>query len=733
MPDLFKKYVSEAELNTKIESIDAEAVGADAAGSAEQALSDAKTYANKQAEDAVKSANEYTDQKISAIPTPDVSGQIGAHNSDTTAHSDIRTALGTKAASSDLTSHTNSKNNPHEVTAEQVGARPNTWVPSAAEVGADASGSASKALEDANKYTDQKIAAIPTPDVSGQIGTHNTDTSAHNDIRITLGNKANASDLTSHTDSKNNPHEVTAEQVGARPNTWTPSASDVGADPAGTAAQALVDANEYTDQKIAAIPTPDVSGQIGTHNTNTEAHADIRTLISGLTERLNALADSDDTTLDQMSEVVAYIKSNKSLIEGITTSKISVSDIVNDLTTNTTNQVLSAAQGVALKGLIDALQTAVDGKAPASHGTHVEYSTVDPTMDGAASVGTAGTVARSDHKHPTDTSRASASDLSSHTSNKSNPHAVTAAQVGARPDTWMPTASDVGADASGSAATALSDANKYTDQKIAAIPTPDVSGQIGTHNADTTAHSDIRTALGTKAATSDLTSHTSNKSNPHGVTAAQVGARPDSWLPTPGDIGAAEASHGTHVTYTTTSPKANGTAAVGTESTVSRGDHVHPTDTTRAAASDLSSHTGNKSNPHGVTLAQLSVTATAAELNILDGVTATAAELNVLDGITATTTELNYVDGVTSNIQTQLNGKLGSTANAASATKATQDGSGNVITSTYATKTELNGKAGTSVATSSANGLMSSTDKAKLDKMSTISYTVVSTVSDISI
>jgi hypothetical protein len=38
-------------------------------------------------------------------------------------------------------------------------------------------------------------------------------------------------------------------------------------------------------------------------------------------------------------------------------------------------------------------------------------------------------------------------------------------------------------------------------------------------------------------------------------------------------------------------------------------------------------------------------------------ITATAAELNVLDGITATTTELNYVDGVTSAIQTQLNAK----------------------------------------------------------------------------
>ena len=52
------------------------------------------------------------------------------------------------------------------------------------------------------------------------------------------------------------------------------------------------------------------------------------------------------------------------------------------------------------------------------------------------------------------------------------------------------------------------------------------------------------------------------------------------------------------------------------------------------------------------------VTATAAEINILDGVTSTAAELNLLDGVTATTAELNYVDGVTSAIQTQLDAKL---------------------------------------------------------------------------
>lgn len=40
------------------------------------------------------------------------------------------------------------------------------------------------------------------------------------------------------------------------------------------------------------------------------------------------------------------------------------------------------------------------------------------------------------------------------------------------------------------------------------------------------------------------------------------------------------------------------------------------------------------------------------------GITASAGEINKLDGVTATTDEINYLDGVTSSIQTQLNGKV---------------------------------------------------------------------------
>jgi hypothetical protein len=192
-------------------------------------------------------------------------------------------------------------------------------------------------------------------------------------------------------------------------------------------------ANSYTDTKVNGLAsTTVVDNKISYHNTSTSAHNDIRNLIEDLTTRLNTLANSTDEDLDQMAEIVAYIKANKSLIDSVTTSKINVSDIVDNLTTANAKKVLSGNQGVILKGLIDVLeneldnhtheigdiselQSTLDNKAEKSHGTHVSYSSTTPVMDGTANVGSATTVARSDHKHPTDTSRASASDLISHT------------------------------------------------------------------------------------------------------------------------------------------------------------------------------------------------------------------------------------------------------------------------------------------------------------------------------
>ena len=119
----------------------------------------------------------------------------------------------------------------------------------------------------------------------------------------------------------------------------TPSAEQVGADPKGTAAAA-----------------------VSAHNVDPNAHEDIRTLIEGLSNRINAIANSTDEDLDQIAELVDYIKDNRELIEQITTGKVSVGDIVNNLTTNVANKPLSAAQGVALKSMIDDTNTALANK-----------------------------------------------------------------------------------------------------------------------------------------------------------------------------------------------------------------------------------------------------------------------------------------------------------------------------------------------------------------------------------
>ena len=67
-----------------------------------------------------------------------------------------------------------------------------------------------------------------------------------------------------------------------------------------------------------------------------------------------------------------------------------------------------------------------------------------------------------------------------------------------------------------------------------------------------------------------------------------------------------------------------------------------------------------KINASGFAISGSAITSTAAELNVLDGYTGSVTELNYLDTLHATgvtNTEFDYLDGVSSNIQTQLNAK----------------------------------------------------------------------------
>lgn len=81
----------------------------------------------------------------------------------------------------------------------------------------------------------------------------------------------------------------------------------------------------YVDDEIDKIPTPDVSAQIGAHNTSGTAHADIRTLITnylstakGYTDtQISALIGTAPEILDTLGELAAAVLNNQDAVTAI--------------------------------------------------------------------------------------------------------------------------------------------------------------------------------------------------------------------------------------------------------------------------------------------------------------------------------------------------------------------------------------------------------------------------------
>lgn len=111
--------------------------------------------------------------------------------------------------------------------------------------------------------------------------------------------------------------------------------------------------------KTTYVKKSDVVDALNDTSTNKPLSAnqgkELRDLITGIQ---NLLA-SNDTDLDTIQEIVAYIKSNKSLIDGITTAKVSVADIIDNLTSQIANKPVSARQAYILKGYIDDINNTI--------------------------------------------------------------------------------------------------------------------------------------------------------------------------------------------------------------------------------------------------------------------------------------------------------------------------------------------------------------------------------------
>lgn len=101
----------------------------------------------------------------------------------------------------------------------------------------------------------------------------------------------------------------------------------------------------------------------------------------------------------------------------------------------------------------------------------------------------------------------------------------------------------------------------------------------------------------------------------------------------------------------TTTPKMNGTAAVGTEAGFSRGDHVHPTDTTRAAASDLTAEVTRAKAAEDANASAAAEAKTAAN-NAQTAANNAQADVDALEGKVGAVTEGKTVVQMISDAQT---------------------------------------------------------------------------------
>lgn len=285
-------------------------------------------------------------------------------------------------------------------------------------------------------------------------------------------------------------------------------------------------AKESEGQLLSALETEitRATNAENTHNVSGNAHEDIRNLIYELTIRLNTLIDSDDTTLDQLSEIIAYIKSNRSLIENVTTNKVNVADIVDNLTSDFTNKPLSSKQGKILKGLIDSLESASNSHTGNSdiHITATERTNWTDAYD----------------KRHTHGNKSILDEITSTLVNNWNAAKTHASSAHARTDATKVEKSTINGNilingTETKVYTHPSGTNPHgttkTDIGLGNVPNVATNDQTPTYTeasalAKLTSGEKLSVAFGkiSKAIT-DLISHIGNKNNPHGVTKSQVG------------------------------------------------------------------------------------------------------------------------------------------------------------------------------------------------------------------
>ena len=424
-------------------------------------------------------------------------------------------------------------------------------------------------------------------------------------------------------------------------------------------------------------------------------------ITGAVTGTATAFDGSEDISITTTSLDVTKLSGTVAIAQG-GTGATTAEDALTNLGLTAT-----AAELNYMDGVTSAVQTQINGKAPTSHASsattygvstasnygHAKASGTTPKVAGTAAVGSeTSSFARGDHVHP----------------------AQTTITGNAGTATALETARTIALSGAATGTATSFDGSENITIPVTSIDATKLSGVIPLENlppsaveklvivADDTARFALTTSqvqigdtvkvestglmyfvidtseLDNNAGYEEYTASTASSVPWTGVTGVPSEFNPSSHASTSTTYGVASASNYGHAKASGTTPKAAGTATVGTETgTFARGDHVHPaqTDVTGNAgtANALASAvnialsgavTGTATAFDGsadITIPTTSVDATklSGAVAVANGGTgATTAEGALTNlGLTATATELNYMDGVTSAVQTQLNGK----------------------------------------------------------------------------
>lgn len=544
-------------------------------------------------------------QMTSGNPHNVTKSDVGLGNVNNT--SDVNKPVSTAQATAigvvqtNLDDHEADTSNPHSVTKAQVGLGN---VDNTSDLGKPISTATQTALNGKADLVNGKVPSSQLPE-SSSLELGDTATTAY------YGDKGKIaydhSQLTS-----GNPHNVTKSQVGLSNVDNTSDANK----PISTATQAALDEKaDLVDGKVPSSQLPESSTlELGTTATTAyygdkgKVAYDHSQLTSGNPHHVTK-GDVGLSNVDNTSDA------NKPVSTAQQTAISGVQDNLDDHIADTTNphEVTKSQVGLGnvdntsdaskpvstlQKAAIDAVQDNLD-----SH----EEDVSNPHSVTKAQVGLGNVDNTSDADKPVSTAQQSAisgvqNNLTAHIEDESNPHAVTKSQVGLGN---VDNTSDANKPISTATQTALNGKADLVEGKVPASQLPDNIGlELGT-TATTAYYGDKGQAAYDH---SQLTS-----GNPHHVSKSDVGlgnvdntSDADKPISTAVQAALDTKMTGTYSGTTPNLPTINGSA--GSQNTVSRGDHTHPSETFTLTGLTVSTSSWVADNTYGIYTWRASIT-----------------------------------------------------------------------------------------------------------------------------